>query len=308
LSEQRTTIIIGAGGQDGTLLSRLLAARGDRVVAVYRDGPFDITRSDDVLRLVGSERPDEIYFLAAVHHSSQDSRVDPVELARRSYEVNTLPVVYFLEAIHSQMPRARLFYAASSHVFGEPTAAPQDESTPLQPTSIYGITKLAGMMHCRAFRLLGVFAAVGILYTHESPLRPEKFVASKIARTAVRIQRGEASELVLGRLSASGDWGYAPDYVEAMTRILAADEPDDFIVASGEQHTVKDIVTTAFDMLGLDWRRYVREDAGLLSRQGPTLVGDASRLRRATGWRPTVDFRGLVRALLEAEGAEISRD
>lgn len=302
-------VVVGAGGQDGTLLTGLLAARGDRVVTVgrpARDTDPDITRFADVEKLVASERPDEVYLLAAVQHSSEDPPVDQVDLAHRSYAVNTLAPVHFLEAIATRSPRTRLFYAASSHVFGPPTTAVQDESTPLRPASVYGISKAAGVLHCRAYRERGVFASVGILYNHESPLRRPAFLSSKIVRGAARVSRGEVEEVVVGRLAAGADWGYAPDYVEAMTRVLATGTPDDFVVATGELHTVEDFASTAFSLAGLDWRRHVRERPGVLTRPAQPLVGDATRLRERTGWRPSVDFRGMVAALLAAEGVPVA--
>ncbi|MGV9772497.1 GDP-mannose 4,6-dehydratase [Streptosporangium sp. NPDC003464] len=287
-----TCLVVGAHGQDGTLLRELLARRGDAVVAVGRGEVADITRRDEVVRLVEAVRPDEVYLLAAVQGPAQDGPAD----ARASYEVNTLPVVYFAEALLAHAPAGRLFYAASSHVFGEPETAVQDESTPLRPTSLYGITKAAGLLHCRAYRERGVFVSAGILYNHESPLRRPGFVSRKIVRAAAR-----AEEVTLGSLSATVDWGYAPDYVAAMAAVLQADGPGDFVVATGEPHTVEEFAATAFGLAGLDWRRYVRQDPALPHRGGKPLVGDAGRLRAVTGWRPTVDFTGMIRRLLQAE-------
>lgn len=298
-------IVVGADGQDGTLLHPLLTARGDRVVRVGRPktgGDPDITKPRDVDRLVIDVRPDEVYFLAAVQHSSQDPLADPVDLAHRSYAVNTLALVHFLEALSTRSPRTRLFYAASSHVFGVPHSPVQDEATPLRPLSVYGISKAAGVMHCRAYRQRGLFASVGILYNHESPLRRPGFVSRRIVDAVARIHRGEKHQLVLGRLSAGADWGYAPDYVEAMTRVLAADAPDDFVVATGVRHTVQEFAATAFGLAGLDWREHVREEPGVLTRAEPPLLGNAARLRGRTGWRPSVDFPGMVAELLAAEG------
>ncbi|MFV2109784.1 GDP-mannose 4,6-dehydratase [Micromonospora sp. LOL_015] len=300
-----TAIVVGAEGQDGALLSELLRTQGYRVVPVGRHGAVDITRPDDVTELVTGLRPDEVYLLAAVHGSSQDAVVDPVQLSHRSYAVNTLAAVHFLEAVGRHSPATRLFYAASSHVFGEPDTPVQDERTPLRPTSVYGISKAAGLLHCRAYRARGVFASVGILYSHESPLRRPGFVSRKIVDAAVRIQRGEADRLVLGSLTAVVDWGYAPDYVEAMKRILSLEAPADYVVASGVRHTVGDFVATAFAAVGLDWRDHVEENAAVLTRPDIPLVGDASRLRAATGWRPSVDFPSMVRALLRAAGATL---
>ncbi|MDP9796842.1 GDPmannose 4,6-dehydratase [Catenuloplanes nepalensis] len=301
----RTAIVVGADGQDGVLLSESLRARGDRVVPVGRRGTIDITRPDDVAGLVAGLRPDEVYLLAAVHHSAQDTVTDPVRLCHRSYAVNTFSAVHFLDAVERHSPATRVFYAASSHVFGVPGTPVQDEATPLRPTSIYGISKAAGLLHCRTYRARGVFASAGILYNHESPLRRPGFVSRKIVDAVVRIQRGDAGRLVLGSLSAGSDWGYAPDYVEAMRRILDLAEPDDFVVASGVRHTVGEFAAIAFEAAGLDWRDHVEEDAAVLTRPDVPLVGDASRLRAATGWRPSLGFADMVRTLLRAAGATL---
>ncbi|NRQ35800.1 GDP-mannose 4,6-dehydratase [Nonomuraea sp. NN258] len=290
-----TSLVVGAYGQDGTLLRELLARRGDDVVAVGR-GDADITRGEEVSGLVKEVAPDEVYLLAAVQGSAQDAPSDP----RASYEVNVLPVTYFAESLLAHAPAARLFYAASSHVFGEPDTPVQDESTPLRPTTLYGITKAAGLLHCRAYRRQGLFVSAGILYNHESPLRRPDFVSRKIVRAAAR---GE--QVTLGSLAATVDWGHAPDYVAAMAAILRAPEPDDFVVATGEPHTVGEFAAIAFGLAGLDWRDHVREDPAVLRRNGGPLIGDASRLRAATGWRPTVNFPDMVRHLLEAELKDI---
>lgn len=300
-----TVVITGAHGQDGTLLSRLLTARGRRVIEVGRDGPIDITDGAEVRRLIATERPREVYLLAAVQHSAQDPPEDPGRLARRSYLVNTLSLQHFAEAVLSVGARTRVFYAASSHVFGSPPGPCLDETSPLAPGSIYAVTKAAGLLACRAYREQGVFAATGILFNHESPLRRENFVSRKIARAVARIQRDPAGELVVGSLDSGADWGYAPDYVDAMTRILALDEPGEFVIATGEQHTVAEFCEIAFGMAGLDWRRHVREEPAVLTRRASPRAGDARRLRERTGWRPTVDFPGLVRAMLEAEGVRL---
>jgi GDPmannose 4,6-dehydratase len=176
---------------------------------------------------------------------------------------------------------------------------PQDESTPLDPENLYGITKTMGIHCCRHFRReLGVFAATGILYNHESHLRPVKFLSQKIVRGVLAFQKDPAKKLVLGDLNAVVDWGYAGDYVEAMTRILGHAAPEDFVVATGEPHTVGDFLQTACELAGVDWQACAVTNAGLLRKKPVLLRGDSGKLRRLTGWQPQTTFRGMIELML----------
>lgn len=317
-------IIVGVNGQDGRILDERLRQDGCAVFGIARGG-IDITDRAQVRALVAEWKPDRVFYLAAFHHAAQESAgADGAELFEKSHAVHVRGAVNFLEAIREASPATRLFYAASALVFGEPPTERQDERTPLNPRCLYGITKTAGMHCCRFYREThGVFAAAGILYNHESRFRPEKFVSQKIARAAVAIaKRVEAAppplvgveaappplradgKLILGDLSAQTDWGYAPDFVEAMVRSLALERAEDFVVATGEAHTVREFVEIAFARLGLDWREHVEENPALLHRRRPMMIGDASRLRTATGWRPSVTFREMVESLVDA-GAEM---
>jgi GDPmannose 4,6-dehydratase len=170
----------------------------------------------------------------------------------------------------------------------------------LNPENVYGITKTMGIHCCRHFRLeLGVFAAAGILYNHESHLRPAKFLSQKIVRGVLAFQRDKSKRLVLGDLNAIVDWGYAGDYAEAMTRILGHAAPEDFVVATGEPHTVLEFLQIACEIAGVDWRECVVTDAGLLKKRPALLVGDGGKLRRLTGWQPKTSFRGMIEKMLE---------
>jgi GDPmannose 4,6-dehydratase len=249
-------------------------------------------------------RPDEIYYLAAFHHSTEDViELSAAELLRCSFDVHVLGLLNVLQAMEECCPSARLFYAASSHVFGAPESEWQDEKTPLLPISEYGISKAAGLQCCQLYRQQqGIFAATGILFNHESSLRKPSFLSQKIVRGALRAQRDPSFRLVLGDLETRVDWGYAPDYVEAMSRILQLPEAGDFVVASGELHTVREFAREAFAVLGLDWRRHVETDGHLLKKTPHPLRGDYARLRAATGWAPTVSFVELIARLVhEAE-------
>src|SRR5712692_812351 len=299
----KTAVVLGSEGQDGRLLSALLGSRGYRVVGVdvSTAGP-DITSEREVIALLEAEKPDELYHLAAIHHSSEAAPDGAPGMTQPACEVNFLSLVYCLEGIRQASPSTRLFYAASSHVFGEADTELQDESTPLKPDSLYGLTKASGMLACRTYRQAhGVFASTGILYNHESHLRPAGFLSKKIVRGALEIRAGLRAQLALGSLSASGDWGHAEDYIRAMHLIANHGKPDDFVVATGERHTVQDFARVAFELVGLDWARHVVEDRSIPLRRSPVRIGNPAKLMRDTGWRPTVSFEQMIRRLMEAE-------
>ncbi|MBF0296022.1 MAG: GDP-mannose 4,6-dehydratase [Magnetococcales bacterium] len=298
-------LVVGCKGQDGSYLMEQLRASGVEAHGVARDGWH---RADGTLapvpvigELLAVLQPERIFHLAAFHHSSEDVLLNDAAILRASIDVHLLGLLDYLEA----MPReCRLFYAASSHVFGIPRHSPQDETTPMEPVCPYGITKAAGVQLCRLYRERHQrFCSAGFLYNHESPRRRGHFLSRKVAQAAVAIARGEARELVLGNLDAWVDWGYAPEYVDAMIRILNLDQPGDFVIASGVLSSVRDFVAAVFAQVGLDWRDHVRLDPAVLTKpaRGGRLVGDAARLRRLTGWHPVTDLTRLAALLVEAE-------
>ena len=308
----KVSLVVGSGGQDGYYLTELLRARGDHVVGITRTActssrrgalaAVDILAREQVARLLAEIRPAEVYYLAASHHSAEAAAKDPYETFRRANDVHVGGLLNFLDGMERHAKAARLFFAASSHVFGQAATSPQSELTPLAPICAYGVTKTAGIGLCRFYRISrGVFASAGILYNHESPRRTASFVSRKIVQAAVDIQLGAKRVLTLGDLSAQVDWGAAEDYVEAMTRILKLEEPGDYVVASGLLHTVREFVEAAFSALSMAWQPHVVEDGSLLKNVRPALVGDATRLRETTGWRPTLDFTEMVRRMVGAE-------
>jgi GDPmannose 4,6-dehydratase len=258
-----------------------------------------------VFDLIRKVVPDEIYYLAAFHHSSENVPTqDNGELFNKSFRTHVLSLVNFLEGMRMYAKDSRLFYAASSHVFGNAANEPQDEQTPFNPKCIYGITKTAGIHTCRFYRdRYGLFVSIGILYNHESSYRKSIFVTKKIINSAIKIKNNQQDKLILGNLSAEVDWGYAPDYVETFQRILNVPQPDDFVVATGKKHTVRDFVEITFGYLGLDWKKYVEEDKKIITKSYVTLVGNPQKLMRTTGWRPSVDFKAMIKLLLIGEGA-----
>jgi GDPmannose 4,6-dehydratase len=305
----RSAIVVGHHGQDGRLLTGQLRADGVPTLGIGRgtidpsgvtwNRTVDITRAAEVAAVVGALRPDALFHLAALHESSEETPTFDLDAIRARYEVNFFSLLHCLEAIRVVSPATRLFFAASSHIFGAPDTEVQDEETPLRPDSVYGMTKADGLLACRLYRARHrLHASVGILYTHESPHRDAKFLAMKIARAARRIRAGRPEPLVIGDLDAVIDWGWAPDYVDAMRRIVALDAPGEFVIATGERRTVRDFLDAAFGAVGLDWRPHVREDAGILARPGRPRVGNAARLRAATGWAPTLGFEEIARRLV----------
>jgi GDPmannose 4,6-dehydratase len=305
-------LIIGSEGQDGSILFDRLTADGGTVLGLGRESvrgaetervaPTDLAARDDVAALLSNWAPDEIYYLAAVHQASEDPiGADDAALFELSLQVHVTGLVHVLDEIRKQQLNARVFYAASSLVFGEVTTAAQDERTPMEPRCIYGITKATGVHACRFYRdTHHVHASAGFLYNHESPIRRPGFVSQKIVRGAAAISRGSQEKLVLGDLAARIDWGYAPDYIDAMIRIVRQPRGDDYIIATGEARSVQEFVEVTFGLLGLDWRNYVIEDRTLLTRRTTTRVGNAAKLRGRTGWTPRVTFAQMIAILLEA--------
>jgi GDPmannose 4,6-dehydratase len=297
----RVAIIVGSSGQDGQLLHTHLLALGYSVIGLTRHN-IDILSANDVGKLVSESQPVEVYYLAAYHHSSEDKAVDDADLFHNSFNIHVHGLVNFLNAIAIYSPKSRLFYASSSLIFGNPQDEIQTESSKLNPENPYAISKVAGMMACRFYREhKSVFASSGILYNHESSLRSPHFVTRKIIQSAIKISKSLNDSVILGNLDAKVDWGYAPDFVNAMHKILQLNTPEDFVTATGESHTVREFAKLAFEYLGLDYLNYVKEDFRALSRNNHTLVGNSSLLRRNTGWSPSVSLKQMIQILVEAE-------
>lgn len=293
-------VVVGSGGQDGLLLTDKLRSLGYSVVGLIKDA-IDITNSGNVNKFISDVRPKEVYFLAAYHHSSEDTPENEGELFRKSFNVHAIAAINFLDAIANFSPESRFFYASSCLVFEASGDRLQTEDTELHPESPYAISKAAGMNACHYYRSKkGVFASIGILYNHESPIRNPRFVTRKIAEAAARIAREREGTLVLGNLEAKVDWGYAPDYVDAMYQILQLGIPQDFIVATGVAHTVREFASLAFKHVGLNYLDYVSEKPSTLSRNNFSRIGDSTRLQLATGWIPSVSFEEMVTIMVDS--------
>jgi GDPmannose 4,6-dehydratase len=288
-------LVTGAAGQDGSYLVEALRSDGYGVVAVDR-GDLDLVDGDAVTSLLRDERPAEIYHLASPSFVPR-SWDDPLGATR----IGAVAVAVLLEAIRRVDPSIRLVHASSAEVFGIPVETPQRETTAFRPHSPYGAAKAYGTFLVAAYReRYGLHAGSAILFNHESPRRSTEFLPAKVARGVAEIAAGARQELVLGDLDAKRDWGYAPDYVAAMRLMAGHDIADDYVVATGELHTVEELVEVAFRHVGLDWREHVRVDDSLRRGQTYDLVGDATKARVQLGWRPTVTFEQLVALLVDA--------
>jgi len=307
----KKAIIVGARGQDGQFLSENLCKKEYAVIGLNKnaiEGNFspsqksvDITKRDRVHELLKDQKPDEIYYLAAFHQSSEEKNCSEDAVFTESLSINVQALFNFLDGIKRYSPSTRLFYAASSHIFGDPEQPIQDETTALRPNCIYGLTKSAGLHLCRYYRENhSVFAAVGILYNHESPLRDSQFISQKIVKTMIAIKKGNEKKLIVGNLKTKIDWGYAADYVEAMVRVLQLPHADDFIISSGFNHTIEDFIKGTADLLDLDWKNFVQEDPSLIKKiPKGRLQGNHQKITSSTGWTPTVDLNGLIKIMVE---------
>jgi len=309
----RNAIIIGSGGQDGRLLSRQLERESIRVIGISRaavtihgaPAPFvDIADPEAVSNLVETTQPEAVYYVAGHHQSAENRFEERIRTITESRRVHVDGAVNFLEAIATTSLQSRMVYAASSLLFASSPEQAIVETTPFFPESAYAITKRAGADLCVLYRRKhGVKVSVAYLFNHESPLRRADFVTQKIIRTARSIRDGGAERLILGDLSAKIDWGWAPDYADAMIRMARHPDPDDFVVATGELHSVRELVERVFTLAGLDWTKHVDERRVELAERNTVRLGDSSRLRAATGWKPTVTFEKMVERLWSGYGA-----
>lgn len=313
MPNQKKAIIIGSEGQDGKLLYNFLLKKQYNLLGIDKkfiksngiswEDYVDINNVKKVFQLVKTIKPDEIYYLAAFHQSSEDKPIDEMYLFHQSYKINVFSLINFLEAIKTSSIKTKIFYASSSHIFSGSNSNIQDEDNSFAPNSIYGITKLDGLLLCRYYRnKYGIFASCGILYNHESHFRKEKFLSKKIIKGAIDIKNKKCDKIILGDLNAKSDWGYAPDYIEAMYKILNNNKADDFIIATGKLNTVRDFVDTAFTYLGLKLEDHIEENKHIISRKNNVLCGNPKKLMNITGWKPKVNFKEMIKILLIDEG------
>ncbi|MEO8378969.1 MAG: GDP-mannose 4,6-dehydratase [Acidobacteriota bacterium] len=322
----KRALITGITGQDGSYLAEHLLALGYEVHGLVRRvaleaqelrfgriahlldrlvlHPASLESYPSLFHVVSRNEFDECYHLAA-----QSFVAESFTDGFSTMNTNINGTHYILAALRELRPRCRFYFAGSSEMFGKVSEVPQSEATSFHPRSPYGISKVAGFHLTRNYReSYGMFACSGILFNHEGPRRGFEFVTRKITSTATRIKLGSATELRLGNLDAKRDWGHAADYVRAMHLMLQQPEPDDYVVATGETHSVREFCEAAFAHLGLDYTRYVKVDERFFrAAEVDLLVGDSSKARRILGWEPTRSFHDLVREMVEADLAWAGR-
>lgn len=310
-------MVIGCAGQDGSYLAELLVGRGYEVLGVTRPSSdaklpnlssvrdrVQVVRADLVdtpalADLLKTFAPDEIYNFASVSFGP-DAWSDPA----RTAELSTVALARLLEEVRVRAPGAGFFQASSSWVFGRPSQSPQNEDTPFRPMEPYGAAKAFGNHLVGGFRdKYGLRATSGIFFNHESPRRGEQFVTRKITSAVARIKLGLDDAITLGDLDARRDWGFAGDYVQAAWLSLQQETPQDFVIATGRSHSVRELVERSFGRVGLDWEEHVRHDDSLVRRGGAVadLVGDATRAREVLGWAPATTFEQLVDLMVDSD-------
>ena len=313
---QRRALITGITGQDGSYLAEFLLEKGYAVYGMVRRASSDhfarIAHMQDRIQLREGDLLDQLSLITLLHETEPH---EVYNLAAQSFvptsweqpiltsEATALGVTRMLEAIRVVDRSIKFYQASSSEMFGKVRESPQDEKTPFYPRSPYGVAKVYAHYITVNYReSYGLFAVSGILYNHESPRRGRQFVTRKITHGAARIKLGLASELKLGNLEAKRDWGFAGDYVEAMWLMLQQPTPDDFVIATGETHSVRELCEVAFARVGLDWERHVVVDkTHVRPAEVDYLIGDAGKARRVLGWAPKVSFRNLVEMMVDAD-------
>ncbi len=319
----KKALITGITGQDGSYLAELLLEKGyevhgiirrsstfntQRIDHLYQDPHVngvrlflhygDMVDSSNLMRIVHEIAPDEVYNLAAQSHVRVS--FDSPEFTG---DVDALGTMRLLEAIRLTGVKTRFYQASTSELYGKVQEVPQRETTPFYPRSPYGVAKLYSFWAVKNYReAYGLHASNGILFNHESPRRGETFVTRKVTRAASRIKLGLQQELFMGNVNAMRDWGFAGDYVEGMWRMLQQDFPDDYVLATGEMHSVKDFLAEAFGYVGLDWEKYVRHDSRYeRPSEVEQLLGDPTKAKTVLGWTPKVTFKELVKMMMDAD-------
>jgi GDPmannose 4,6-dehydratase len=315
----KKAIISGITGQDGSYLAELLLSKGyevhgiirrqslfvaekERIYELYSNKNFfthygDLTDCPSIFSLIHDIKPDEFYNLGAMSHVKIS-----FDIPQYTLNTNTVGVLNVLEAIRRISPSTKFYQASSSEMFGVPgTPPPFNEDTPMNPQSPYGVAKLAAYHLTKLYRDgYGIFATTGILFNHESPRRGENFVTKKISKAVAKIKKGQQDSLILGNLDAKRDWGWSPEFVEAIYLIMQQPKPGIYVVSTGETHTIREYMEEAFAYVGLNWKDYVKIDDKLKRpNEVPLLLGDSSKIKKEIGWESKTKFKDIVHSMID---------
>jgi len=294
---QKTALIIGAGGQDGILLTELLKTKNYRLVLVFRD-QLNMSNKFELEEFIVNKIPDEIYYLASENPSSQDEESSDI----KSFNTNLIFLINLFEALLNLKIQTKIFYASTSHIFfGNQNINQSEESTP-EPVSIYGLTKFYATHACGYYRKnKNLFISTGILFNHESKYRKENFVSKKITLAIKKILNKEIDTLELGNIDVQLDWGYAPDFVEAIYKIMQLKYSSDFIISTNETHSLREFLDIAFSHVGLNYLDYININNSIVKRTNYHKIGNNSKLLNSINWRPSVNFKKMVEKLVDDE-------
>ncbi len=318
----KVAFITGITGQDGSYLAEFLLKKGYKVIGLVSsafsvgnqniDGikdqlileQGDLLDKDSLKRIIEKYKPTEIYNLAGLTFPPTSWKKPSLVM-----DINTLGLTRILEIVKEKLPSTKLYQASSSKIFGNPKIYPQNEKTEIVPTDPYAVSKAASHFLIQIYRKrFNLFLVSGILFNHESPRRGEEFVTRKITLAATKIKLELEDKLILGNLDAQQDWGYAPDYVEAMWLMLQQSKPEDFVIATGKLHSVKDVCEIAFSYLGMEWKKYVKVDKKLFRKEEKRpLIGDFSLAERILGWKPKTSFKEMIEKMVQSDVENLKR-
>ena len=295
---KRTAVIVGGDGQDGTILKEKLQQKKYKIISLNKKN-IDICNYNKVTNIIKKTKPHEIYYLAAYHNSSEKNNNFNLVDLNKSIQINFISPIIFLNVITQFSPTSKFFFASSCLIFKKSKKI-QNENTKIEPNEIYGIHKAETMKICDYYRKFKkIFINVGILYNHESIYRKKDFISSKIITHAVKNYRGSNKKLIIGNLNSRVDWGSAYDYVDAFIKLQKLKKSDNYIIATGKTHKVKDFIKIVYEYLNLDYKKYVVEDRKLLFRNTNYRCGNPSKIKKDTGWKPKKSFESMIKEMID---------
>ena len=296
----KTSIVVGSDGQDGTIISLKLKEKKHKVIKLNKKN-FDLKSYNKIEKLVIKHKPNNIFYFAAIHHSSDDKKINDYKKIIDSNMINFLTPIYFLQIIYKHHSKCKFFFASSSLIFKNSNGIKTEKSI-IKPNEIYSLTKASTMTIIDFYRnSLNLFVNVGIFFNHESEFRKEKFLSKKIVKTAVANFKGSNKKLKISNLKAKIDWGSAYDYMDAVILIQEQKKSDNYIVATGKTHSIQDFIRITYNYLGLDYKKYTKENYNKLTRNSTYRCGNPYKLQKFTGWKPKKSFKEMIEDMINYE-------